>query len=195
MSSQKLFDPQSTALVLIDLQQGIVGIPILAPRSGSEVVRHAAVLSSAFRSAGSLVVYVRVDLADMLHTPTDFPMHDPSAPPPPESASELVSDSGYQPGRDKLVTKRQVGAFIGTNLDQLLRRRGIRTIVLAGIATNLGVESTARSGADLGYELVFAEDAMTGLSQETHEFAVRNVFPMMGRVRSVADLTRELGQS
>ncbi len=91
-----------------------------------------------------------------------------------------------------LITKRQWGAFYGTNLEQQLRRRGIRTIILAGIATNMGVESTARAAQDQGYELVFAEDAMSSMSAEFHQFAVQNIFPMMGRVRISAEIIEAL---
>ncbi len=72
---------------------------------------------------------------------------------------------------DLLITKRQWGAFHGTPLDQLLRRRGIKTIVMGGIATNFGVESTARAAIEQGYAVVFAEDAMTTMSAEMHQFA------------------------
>jgi nicotinamidase-related amidase len=86
------------------------------------------------------------------------------------------------------VTKRQWGAFYGTELDQLLRRRGIKTLIMSGIATNYGVESTAREAFDRGYELIFAEDAMSSMSAEAHRFSSENVFRTMGRVRSTRAL-------
>jgi nicotinamidase-related amidase len=110
-------------------------------------------------------------------------MRDPNAPPPPAIASELVAELDRQPA-DLVITKRQWGAFYGTELDQQLRRRGIQTIVIGGIATNFGVESTARAAFDRGYELVFVEDAMTTLSAEAHKFAIEAIFPRMGRVRT-----------
>ena len=172
----------TTALVLIDLQNGITGMK-LAPYTGAEVVARSARLAAAFRAQGALVVYVRVDLADMLILPSDAPGRDPKAPPPPPSASELVADSGFQAG-DLLITKRQWGAFHDTGLDQQLRRRGIDTIVLGGIATNMGVESTARAAFDRGYKLVFAEDACSSVSTEAPQFAMTLPFARMGRVRS-----------
>ena len=90
--------------------------------------------------------------------------------------------------QDTVITKRQWGAFYGTELDQLLRRRGINTLVLGGIATNFGVESTARAAFDRGYALVFAEDAMSSFEAEAHAFACRTIFPRMGRVRSTRTL-------
>jgi nicotinamidase-related amidase len=136
-------------------------------------------------------VYVRVELTELLNLPADAPARAPNAPPPPAIASQLVPESGYQNG-DVFITKLQWGAFSGTELDQQLRRRGIRTIVLGGIATNFGVESTARAAFDRGYDLIFAEDAMTSLSEEAHAFPVRNIFPRMGRVRKTNEVLEAL---
>ncbi|MGI4813554.1 MAG: isochorismatase family protein [Janthinobacterium lividum] len=185
MAALKL-DPRASALVLIDLQHGVSGLP-LAPYSGAEVVERCARLAETFRAKGALVAYVRVEISDMVHLPTDAPTRDPNASPPPAIASQIIPESGIQPG-DLLITKRQWGAFYETGLDQQLRRRGIDSIVLGGIATNFGVESTARAGLDMGYQLVFVEDAMTSLSTEAHQFAIQHIFPRMGRVRQSADI-------
>jgi nicotinamidase-related amidase len=184
------FDPQSTALVLIDLQNGIMG-RTLAPHASSDVVAHGAQLAAALRAKGGTVVYVRVDMTDLIHLPVDAPTRDPNAPPPPAIASELVSDSGYQAG-DLVITKRHWGAFYGTELDQQLRRRRIRAIMLAGVATNFGVESTARAAYDRGYELIFVEDAMSSIKAEVHDFAIQNIFPRMGRVRTAEQVLKAL---
>jgi nicotinamidase-related amidase len=93
------------------------------------------------------------------------------------------------------VTKRQWGAFYGTDLDLQLRRRDIRTIIMAGIATNFGVESTARDAQERGYELIFAEDAISSMSVEMHRFPVENIFPVMGRVRSTEEILGALKAS
>ena len=183
-------DPKSTALVLIDLQNGILG-RTMAPHAAKDVIARAAKLAEALRSKGGTVVYVRVDVSDMLHLPADAPSRDPNAPPPPPKASELVADCGYQAG-DLLITKRQWGAFYGTGLDQQLRRRGVRTILMGGVATNFGVESTARVAYDRGFELVFVEDAMSSMSEEMHRFAVQSIFPRMGRVRSTEEVIQAL---
>jgi nicotinamidase-related amidase len=188
--SELALDPKSTALVLIDLQNGVVGRQ-LAPHSAGDVLERCAKLAEMFRAKGAPVVYVRVDITDMVHLPTDAPTRDPKSPPPPATASEIAPHSGFQAG-DLLFTKRQWGAFYDTGLEQQLRRRGIQTIVLAGIATNFGVESTARAAHDQGYALVFAEDATSTLSTELHEFAVKNIFPAMGRVRSSAEIAEAL---
>jgi len=184
-------NPATTALVLIDLQHGIVGMT-LAPFTGQQVVERSARLAAAFRAKGAQVVYVRVDLNDMLRLPNDLAAHDPNAAPPPALASELVDGCGFQAG-DLLITKRQWGAFHDTGLGQQLRRRGIDTIVLAGIATNIGVESTARAAFDQGYQVVIAEDACSTVSADAQTFAMTTIFPRLGRVRSAGAIVAALG--
>lgn len=174
--------PETTALVVIDLQKGIVG-RALEPHTGAEVVQHAVQVAKALRAQGGLVVWVRVALGEILPLPTDIQLRDPNAPPPPAEASELIAELERQP-EDVVITKRQWGAFYGTELEQRLRRRGVRTILMAGISTNFGVESTARQAQDMGYELVFVEDAMTSMKTEMHRFSTETIFPRMGRVRS-----------
>jgi nicotinamidase-related amidase len=184
-------DPKATALVLIDLQQSNVGRQ-LEPHSSAQVVQNSVRAAQALRAAGGTVVYVRVDIAELLSLPADAPLRPPGSPVPPPSASELVPEAGVQPG-DFIVTKRQWGAFYGTELEQRLQRRGIRTIALTGIATNFGVESTARAAFDQGYELVFIEDAMSTFSADAHRFAVQGIFPRMGRVRSTDEFVAAVG--
>jgi nicotinamidase-related amidase len=91
-----------------------------------------------------------------------------------------------------LITKHQWGAFYGTELDLEFRRRGIATMVLCGIATNIGVESTARFAYEYGYNQIFAEDAMTALSAEEHVGTVTKIFPRIGLVRKTADILADL---
>jgi len=181
-------DPKTTALVLIDLQQGIVARQT-APHSARDVVDRAAKLAKHFREIGAAVVLVNVmfspDDGDRLKPEVDSPT--PVTLPIPPSFGELVPEIGPEPN-DILITKRQWGAFYGTALELQLRRRGITTIVIAGISTNFGVESTARDAWERNYALVFAEDAMAAFSAEAHEFAVKNIFPRIGRVRTVGEI-------
>jgi nicotinamidase-related amidase len=179
-------DLARTALVLIDLQNSNVRRE-LAPYTAEQVVGNSVLLAGEMRNRGAMVVFVRVLVDDILSLPADQPMRKAGTPPPPPDASQLAPQAGMQ-ASDHVVTKRQWGAFYGTELDQLLRRRGIKTIVLGGIATNYGVESTARAAFDLGYELVFAEDAMSTMSAEAHRAACEGVFRNMGRVRSTRTL-------
>jgi nicotinamidase-related amidase len=170
MTAAPLLDPQRTALVLIDLMERIVALP-LEPRKGTEVLAAAEEAAGAFRAAGAPVVLVRVERP---------------------SVAEQPPGSGLVPGLarpgDLEVVKRTVGAFQGTGLDERLRERGVTTLVFGGIATNLGVESTARAAADLGYGLVFVEDAMAAFTAAEHEASVRLDFPRLGTVTRSSDL-------
>jgi nicotinamidase-related amidase len=109
----------------------------------------------------------------------------------PPDWSELIPELDRQPS-DIVILKRQWGAFYGTDLDLQLRRRGLGTIVLCGISTEFGVESTARDAYERGYELIFAEDAMTGSTAESHANSVGHIFPRMGRVRSTEEILTAL---
>ena len=181
-------DPRSTALVLVDLQQGILGFP-LQPNSSAAVLSASAQLARRFRAAGATVVLTRVtwsaDFADALQQPVDRPLPGPAQLPVEwaDFPQELERNS-----RDLVVTKRQWGAFHGTELDLQLRRRGIRTLVLGGVATNMGVESTARQAWEHGYEVIFAADAITSINAQLHGFALEGIFPIIGRVRRTAEI-------
>ncbi|WP_296226645.1 hydrolase [Ralstonia sp. UBA689] len=176
---------KTTALVLIDLQRGILPFA-QGPHSPDQVLGASAKLAKRFRELGAPVVLVRVgwspDYADAPRQPVDRPAPMPPGGLPPqwwEQPAELdVAPTDIQ------ITKRQWGAFYGTELDLQLRRRGISTIVLGGISTHVGVESTARAAWEHGYALVLAEDAMSSTDAALHRSSVENVFPRLGRVRS-----------
>ena len=104
---------------------------------------------------------------------------------------DLIPELDRQPS-DVVVFKRQWGAFYGTDLDLQLRRRGLTSIVLCGIATEIGVESTARDAYERGYELVFASDAVAGMSPEAHTNSLERIFPRMGRVRTTDEIIAAL---
>jgi nicotinamidase-related amidase len=194
MSPMEAFtlDPRTTALVVIDLQKGIVARQT-APHAAHDVVERARRLADRFRDHKAPVVLVRVaysaDGRDRLAPRVDAAPWSGATPP---DFSELVPAMGPREG-DIVVTKRSWGAFYGTDLDLQLRRRGVRTIVLAGIATNFGVESTARAAYERGYDQVFVEDAMAGMTAEAHQFAVTFLFPRIGLVRKTKEVLRALG--
>jgi nicotinamidase-related amidase len=192
MSELKL-EARCTAIVVIDLQKGIAQLPGGAPHTKSAVIANAARLLTAARAAGAQPILVHVggaaDGADRLHTPTDQGWRATSPLPP--DWSELIPELNQQP-TDVVVRKRQWGAFYGTDLDLQLRRRGLTTIVLCGIATEAGVESTARDGYERGYEMIFAEDAMTGQTAESHINSTTRIFPRLGRVRTTDEIVAAL---
>ncbi len=185
----ELFDKSKTALIVIDLQKGIVNKQTY-PHSSNSIVSNAAKLAEVFRKNNAPVFLVRVtpspDIKDGLKPITDNTAQTSDTMNP--DWAEIVSELGPKKG-DFVITKRQWGAFHGTELDLQLRRRKIETIVLCGISTNIGVESTARFAYEYGYQQVFVEDAMaSGKSQEEHEATINYVFPRMGRVRKTHDI-------
>jgi nicotinamidase-related amidase len=196
MSEEKpelTLDPHRTAIVVIDLQKGIAGIPGGAPHAKTAVIANAARLLAAGRAAGAQPVLVHVggalDGADRVRTKTDQSWSRPGPLSP--DWSDLITELNQQSG-DIVILKRQWGAFYGTDLDLQLRRRGLTTIILCGIATEFGVESTARDAHERGYELIFAEDAMTGQSSESHQNSTMRIFPRLGRVRSTEEILAAL---
>lgn len=184
-------NPSRTALVVIDLQEGI--LPFAGgPHTALDVVNRSAKMAEKFRAAGSPVIMVRVgwskDFAEALKQPVDAK---PAAHALPENWWDYPVALGKQDG-DIEVTKRQWGAFYGTDLELQLRRRGIDTVVLCGIATNIGVESTARNAWELGFNLVIVEDACSAGSADQHNGSMTNIFPRIGRVRSSRDILSSL---
>ncbi|MFS2225515.1 hydrolase [Pantoea sp. B65] len=181
----------TTALVLIDLQQGI--LPFAGgPHSADQVVSRAAALAEKFRALNAPVILVRVgwstDFAEALKQPVDAANPGGALP---DNWWEWPEALGVQAG-DIQVTKRQWGAFYGTDLELQLRRRGIDTIVLAGISTNIGVESTARNAWELGFNLVIAEDVCSAGSSEQHQGSINWIFPRIAQVRQCAEIIAAL---
>jgi nicotinamidase-related amidase len=184
-------NPDTTAFVIIDLQRGVVAFPV-APHSASAVIDNAARALQAARAAGATVVLVHTgpsaDGRDRLAPPADSPMTRRQQA---SDWAEFVPEIGPRPG-DLVIQKRQWGAFYGTELDLQLRRRHVSTVVLGGIATEFGVESTARSAYEHGYSQIFLSDAMSGLSVEGHENALTRIFPRIGGVRDTATVIAAL---
>lgn len=185
-------DPK-TALVLIDLQKGITAMPTVEP--ADVIVERAATLARTFREHELPVVRVRVafspDGGDMLRSRVD-------APPPTTTRGadwgDLREEIGTGP-HDIVITKRQWDAFFGTELDLQLRRRRMTGIVLAGISTSIGVESTARHGRELGYEIAIASDAVTDTVRLAHENSLQRIFPRLGQVDTSANIIAALGRN
>ncbi len=171
-------DPKSTALVLIDLQNGILGRK-LAPISAEELVARGKALAQKFRAAGAPLALVNVKPPlDGPERQVDEPTALPKVPPP--GFADLAPGLA-EPG-DLLITKSTWGAFFRTDLDAELRKRGVRTIVLGGVATHVGVDTTARQAWELGYELIVARDVTTSMAVEPHETTMRYIFPRIARV-------------
>ncbi|MCL5008565.1 MAG: hydrolase [Candidatus Marsarchaeota archaeon] len=181
-------DKKKTALVVIDLQKGIANSGRnTAPNSVKTVIDNAVKLADAFRLNGMQVILVHVKSTgrDRLNVISDTQFSMPGK--MPDDWADIVPELGPKE-EDIVVTKKQWGAFYGTDLELQLRRRGIDTIVLCGISTNHGVESTARFAYELGFQQIFAEDAMSAMSEDAHRTSIETAFKLMGRVRSTEEI-------
>ena len=188
-------DPRQTALVLIDLQKGILAQP-LAPHDSATIIKNGAALARKFIERKAPVVGVNVtfsaDYGDLPPKLVDQPMQLPPGGLPAEWA-ELVPEIDGLAGLLR-VTKRQWGAFFGTELDIQLRRRGVTTIVLTGVSTPIGVEQTAREAWQHNYDVVIAEDACaaSGGQADIHHHSITKILPRIARIRTTADILAAL---
>jgi nicotinamidase-related amidase len=179
-------DPK-TALVVIDLQKGIVALPTAHPVN--EVVKHAGELLDAFRSHGLPVVLVNVaggapgraeQSRSLAGLPADW--------------ADLVPELNQQP-EDHIVTKRTWGAFTNTGLDEHLKKLGVTQVVIVGVATSVGVESTARYAHELGFNVTLAIDAMTDMNADVHTNSVTRIFPRLGETGTSREIIDLLGRT
>ncbi|MFC9627447.1 isochorismatase family protein [Streptomyces sp. NPDC056930] len=177
-------DPK-TALVVVDLQKGIVGLPTVHP--AVDIVANSATLADAFRAKGLPVVLVRV--TGGAPGRTDAPMHSGTLP---ADWAEIIPELGPREG-DIVVTKQQWGAFYGTDLDLQLRRRGVTQVVVTGVATSIGVESTARSAHEHGYHVTVVTDAVTDMDGDAHRNSVEKIFPKLGETDTTEAIVKVLG--
>ena len=185
-------DLNKTALVVIDVQKGIVAPDRkLEPNTASQVVANVSKLVTKFRDSGMPVFLVHVTSIngrDTLHPVTDQQVQWGSVPRPADW-SEFVEE--IKPtDKDIVIVKRQWGAFYGTELDLQLRRRKIETIILCGVSTNIGVETTARDAYQRGYNQVFAIDAMAANSKDEHEATLKYIFPRIGMLRTTEEILK-----
>jgi nicotinamidase-related amidase len=173
-------DPKS-ALIVIDLQKGIVDAPTV--HSIGEVVERSADLADAFRRHGHPVVLVNVTGGAPGRTEMSRPAGAMTAP----DGADLVDELGAQVG-DHRVTKQRRSAFHDTGLDAHLRGLGVTQVVLTGISTTSGVESTARSASDYGYNVTLAIDAMTDTDHAAHVNSVERIFPKLGETATTTEI-------
>lgn len=172
-------DPK-TALIVVDLQKGVVGLPTAHPVA--EVVQNASALAASFRQHGLPVVLVNVAGAA-----TGRVNQARSQSSLPADYAEIVAELNQQ-AQDHVVTKRTWGAFTNTDLHAYLQQRGVTQVVFAGVATSIGVESTARFAHEYGYNVTLALDAMTDMNAEAHQHTVTRIFPRIGECGSTQEI-------
>jgi len=172
-------DP-NTALIVVDLQKGIVGFSFIHPIDG--IVSRARALLDAFRERGLPVVLVNVAGAAPGRTERQRRIE-----PHPAGWTDFIPELDRQPG-DIVVTKRTWGAFTGTDLGTRLKSMGVTQVVVTGVATGTGVESTARQAYELGFNVTLALDAMTDARPEAHDYSINHVFPRLGETGTAQDI-------
>jgi nicotinamidase-related amidase len=178
---------KNTALILIDLQNGVAGLTLAHPVQ--DVLTNAARLVAAFRKAGLPIVIVNVNPAGAAWTKS---RKDPNTAPAPafkEDWLAIVPEIKTEAG-DIFITKHTWGAFYETALDEELKKRNITGIVIAGISTSIGVEGTARGASERGYNLTFALDAMTDMFLDAHEHSIKRIFPRIGETGMTEDVIK-----
>lgn len=168
------------ALIIVDLQRSMESLSFAHPLA--EIVVRAVDLAAAFRDTGQTVVLVNTDGAAPGRREIDT-MRSARA----SNWDELLPALRAQPG-DHRITKQTPGAFTGTELDYWLRARGVTQVVIAGVATGTGIESTARQAYEFGYNVAFAIDAMTDMDAAVHENSVARIFPRLGERGATADI-------
>ncbi|MVM30739.1 isochorismatase family protein [Spirosoma sp. HMF4905] len=183
-------DP-NTALVLIDFQKAVMLYPLLTP--ASEILANTTKLIAAFRKVSLPIVVVMVKPVANTGVAIRRNTQQPSSVGFTADLLELVPEIETQPD-DIFITKHTWGAFYETPLDEELKKRGITGIVLAGVATSRGVESTARAASERGYNIAFAQDAMTDMVASAHENSLNVIFPRLGEVGDTDAIIAILGQ-
>ncbi len=186
-------DPKTTALVIIDLQHGLLS-PEPIPFGRDAIVERAAALGRAVAESHGLIVVTATDFAsgyaDAPRGKADKPWALPKEGLPAGFAT-LVPEIESLAAAVRIV-KRQMSAFFGTELDLQLRRRGCGTVVICGVATNMGVEATARAAFDFNYDVVIAADACGSVAPGLHDFAMEKILPRIARVRATAEIVAAL---
>lgn len=178
-------DPK-TALIVIDLQKGIVSLPVAGV---GDVVKQAASLADAFRRHGLPVVLVNVaggapGRAEQSRSLGNLPA----------GWTDLVPELNRQP-QDYTVTKHSWGAFANTGLEDHLKSLGVTQVVIAGVSTSIGVESTARQAYELGFNVTLAIDAMADMNPEAHLNSITRIFPRLGETGTTAEIVALLDGS
>ncbi|GBR23636.1 isochorismatase hydrolase [Acetobacter orleanensis NRIC 0473] len=174
-----------TALIIVDLQKGLVGLPLAHPIE--PVIRHARSLADAFRARALPVVLVNVAGSAPGRTEQQRQTGLHTAGPRPAGWTDLVPELGQQPD-DIVLTKRTWGAFASTDLEAQLKTRGVTQVVISGVATGTGVEATARQAYEAGFNVTLACDAMTDSRAQAHDYSIRSVFPRLGETGTSAEI-------
>ncbi|HVC36044.1 MAG TPA: isochorismatase family protein [Candidatus Dormibacteraeota bacterium] len=180
-------DPK-TALVVIDMQKGITSLPTAHPMD--DIISNNSSLTNAFRAHKRPVILVNVTGRASGRTERTLS----SSAKRPGDWAELIPELNEETD-DIKVTKKTWGAFHNTSLDDRLKELGVTQVVISGVATSAGVESTARAAHEHGYNVTLATDAMTDLSSAAHDNSVNIIFPKLGETGTTQEIIELLNKS
>lgn len=195
LKENMIFDLSKTAFVAIDMQKGIVNNGTLSPHTAQSILSNNDLLVRTLKRTAALKVLVNVDISTFPYLSQQTDMGGMTASVPPEFTDLLLKDSLKDTDNMLTITKYNPSAFFGTSLDLQLRRRGIETIILSGVATTNGVYATALDAFQHGYHVVLAEDACSDRDKESHQLFIKKIFPKTARVRSTKQIIEAIQQS
>ena len=195
LKENMIFDLSKTAFVAIDMQKEIVNNGTLSPHTAASILTNNDLLAKALKHTVALKVLVNVDISTFPYLSQQTDMGGMTASVPPEFTDLLLKDSLKDTDNMLTITKYNPSAFFGTSLDLQLRRRGIETIILSGVATTNGVYATALDAFQHGYHVVLAEDACSDRDKESHQLFIKKIFPKTVRVRSTKQIIEAIQQS
>ncbi|HGF7812574.1 TPA: cysteine hydrolase [Enterococcus faecium] len=195
LKENMIFDLSKTAFVAIDMQKEIVNNGTLSPHTAASILTNNDLLVRTLKRTAALKVLVNVDIPTFPYLSQQTDMGGMTASVPPEFTDLLLKDSLKDTDNMLTITKYNPSAFFGTSLDLQLRRRGIETIILSGVATTNGVYATALDAFQHGYHIVLAEDACSDRDKESHQLFIKKIFPKTARVRSTKQIIEAIQQS
>ncbi|EGP4821349.1 TPA: cysteine hydrolase [Enterococcus faecium] len=195
LKENMIFDLSKTAFVAIDMQKEIVNNGTLSPHTAASILTNNDLLVRTLKRTAALKVLVNVDISTFPYLSQQTDMGGMTASVPPEFTDLLLKDSLKDTDNMLTITKYNPSAFFGTSLDLQLRRRGIETIILSGVATTNGVYATALDAFQHGYHVVLAEDACSDRDKESHQLFIKKIFPKTARVRSTKQIIEAIQQS
>lgn len=195
LKENMIFDLSKTAFVAIDMQKGIVNNGTLSPHTAQSILSNNDLLVRTLKRTAALKVLVNVDISTFPYLSQQTDMGGMTASVPPEFTDLLLKDSLKDTNNMLTITKYNPSAFFGTSLNLQLRRRGIETIILSGVATTNGVYATALDAFQHGYHVVLAKDACSDRDKESHQLFIKKIFPKTARVRSTKQIIEAIQQS
>lgn len=195
LKENMIFDLSKTAFVAIDMQKEIVNNGTLSPHTAASILTNNDLLVRTLKRTAALKVLVNVDISTFPYLSQQTDMGGMTASVPPEFTDLLLKDSLKDTDNMLTIKKYNPSTFFGTSLDLQLRRRGIETIILSGVATTNGVYATALDAFQHGYHIVLAEDACSDRDKESHQLFIKKIFPKTARVRSTKQIIEAIQQS